>query len=567
MLNFSLTRRYIPAISLIAIFVIFSHILINKVVNNNKELAKIINISGKQRMLSQKLIILAQNYYEDFTQKQPLIDALNEIKQSHKYLISLHLTPEIDDFYNNKDHGLNKNLKKYLQHFDNLLILYNPMFIKQARQDSLDILKQLDKVVKMYEKYSDKRLQITSEYEYYLMIGTLILLFLEVIFIFRPAAKQIEKNTKQLITNQEYEETVIESNNNAIIAIDWTGKITTYNQKAVEIFGWTKEEMLNTRNLTRIIPPKYKEDHIKASTQYLKTGQSCGAIGKTLELEGLKKDGTIFPIMITFGSKYKVNNAIVVANISDITHEKEQATLMAQQSKMAAMGEMIGNIAHQWRQPLSIISTLATGSKIQKELNMLKDEQFYKNMDAIDKNAQYLSKTIDDFRDFIKGEDKKELFNSTILYEKILTIIEASLKDNFINLIFEDNYKGDIYGSLNILIQAITNIINNAKDILKETDHENKIILFKISKEDSNIVITITDNGGGVPDHIQPKIFDAYFTTKHKSNGTGLGLNMAYNIITNSYNGILKVTNTHFEYDNTKYYGAKFTIVFPLITQ
>ena len=130
MFNISLTRRYVPAVMLLTIFIIFSHVLINRVVNNNRSLAKIINVSGKQRMLSQRLIIVAQNYYEDFSQKEPFVKTLREIKKSHKYLMSLHLTPEIDNFYFNPDSGLDKHLKSYLQHFDNLLVLYNPIFIK-----------------------------------------------------------------------------------------------------------------------------------------------------------------------------------------------------------------------------------------------------------------------------------------------------------------------------------------------------------------------------------------------------------------------------------------------------
>ncbi len=121
---------------------------------------------------------------------------------------------------------------------------------------------------------------------------------------------------------EDYESLVIESSNNAIIAIDWTTKITTYNQKAVEMFGWTKQEMIGTRNLLNIVPSKYKDMHSIASKVYLHSGQSCGAIDKIHELEGISKEGKIFPIQISFGAKWKPKGAIVVANIVDITDKR-----------------------------------------------------------------------------------------------------------------------------------------------------------------------------------------------------------------------------------------------------
>jgi len=574
MFGSSLTQRYIPAVILLVIFIISSHFIVGKIVNDNKELAKIINISGKQRMLSQRLIILAQNYYEDpfLKPKSVFVKALNEIKSAHKYLMTKNITKKLNEIYFGKN-SLDKHLQQYLKNFDNLLVLSNPIFIKLAREDSASILKQLDSAVKEYERYSTKQVKTTSKYELYILLITLMILLLEVLFIFRPAAKKIEQNTKQLIENanellknKEYEETVIESNNNAIIAIDWTGKITTYNQKAVEIFGWTKEEMIGTRNLLNIIPPKYKKLHQEASTKFLKTGNSCGVLGKAHELEGLRKDGTIFNIRISFGANYKIKGAIVVANIADITKEIEQNNLLIQQSKLASMGEMIGNIAHQWRQPLSVISTASTGMLMQKEYNMLTDAQFEKACVNINKNAQYLSKTIDDFRDFIKGDSKKEDFSIQVLIDKALSVVQTTLKDHFINLNIDIKQDAKIYGALNILAQVIVNIINNAKDILVEKDIDNKLIFIDVEQNGDSAIICITDNGGGVPDEIISKIFDAYFTTKHQSQGTGLGLNMAHNIVANSFHGILEVKNSTYTYENTQYTGAKFSIILPLNT-
>ena len=564
MFKLSLTKRYIPAIILLVIFIIFSHILISNVVSANKELAKIINVSGKQRMLSQRLIILGQDYYEDAFKKEPFIQALNEIKSAHKYLIAKNITQKLNTLYFKKD-GLNENLIKYLKHFDNLLVLSNPIFLKSARDDSLSILIQLDSVVKEYERYANEKLEIASQYEFYLMLGTLFILLLEVLFIFRPAATKIDKNTKTLILNKEYEETVIESNNNAIIAIDWTGRITTFNQKAVEIFGWSKDEMMGKRNLLNIIPSKYKKLHTDASKKYLDTGISCGVLGNTHELEGIKKNGTIFPIRISFGSKYKIKGAIVVANIADISKEKEQNNILIQQSKMASMGQMMENIAHQWRQPLSAISTAASGIQIEKEYGILENNILDKRLQGIMDNTSFLSQTIEDFRNFFKQSKDKEEFKISDILIKVETIISSTFKNN--EIVIHKNYDIDtnIYcmGFANELSQVLINILNNAKDIIREKECPDKIVKINLIQKDNNISIKIYDSAGGIPKEIMEKIFEPYFTTKHSAQGTGIGLYMSSEIIHSHFNGYLRASNKKFLVNDKDYYGACFEINIP----
>jgi len=564
MFKFSLSKRYIPAVILLTVFIILSHVLINNVVNDNKELANIINISGKQRMLSQRLIIAGRDYYENKDKIQSFTNLLQEIKQSHEFLVTKTLlNQEIKDIYF-KD-KLDKHLRDYLNYFDQFLLSNDPKYLKIARAKSLSILKQLDQAVKAYEKYANNNLKETTDLEFKILIATLILLSLEVLFIFRPAAKQIDKNTLALEETNEYTKTVIESNNNAIIAIDFTGKITTYNKKAEEIFGWTKEEMIGTRNLTRIIPKKYKDKHTKASTNYLKTGISCGVLGKSHELEGLRKDGTIFPIIISFGSKYKIKGAIVVANIIDITIQKEQQNMLIQQSKLASMGEMIQNIAHQWRQPLSAISTAASGLKFEKEFGMLQDEVCYERLDSIIHTTEYLSHTIEDFSNFFKKSTIKEDFNIVEVLIQTENIVKDTYKSK--GILLERNYNKEdkiiCYGLANELSQVIINIFNNAKDILLEKEIEPKIVKVELREDHYDIFIKIYDNAGGIPSDILPKIFEPYFTTKHQTQGTGIGLYMSNEIIAKHFKGSLKAYNESFKIEEDEYFGACFEIIIP----
>ncbi len=226
---------------------------------------------------------------------------------------------------------------------------------------------------------------------------------------------------------------------------------------------------------------------------------------------------------------------------------------------MAQMGEMIGNIAHQWRQPLSTISTAASGMKLEKEFDMLNDEKFNESCDIIVKNTLHLSKTIDTFRNFIKEKKEKK---KVIVQDRIniaLDIIEASIKDNHIELINKIDYTKPIEYVMTVgeLSQVIINIFNNAKDILLLNNIKSPWIKVNLQQDNNIIRITIEDNAGGVPEDIIDKIFDPYFTTKHQSQGTGLGLHMSYQIINDHLDGLLYVKNTE--------YGAKFFIEFPLI--
>jgi PAS domain S-box-containing protein len=253
----------------------------------------------------------------------------------------------------------------------------------------------------------------------------------------------------------------------------------------------------------------------------------------------------------------------MVGTNTDITEIKEKDRLIAEQTKLASMGEMIGNIAHQWRQPLSVISTGATGLKIGKEYNTLTDEFFIQTCDAINDNAQYLSKTIDDFRNFIKGDRKVVEFKLTDDIESFLHLIEGTIKSNDIEIIKNIDEDITINGYPNELVQCFINIFNNSKDAFKDKKDDRLIFISTELKEDK-VNIIFKDNAGGIPEDILPKIFEPYFTTKHQSQGTGLGLHMTYNLIVEGMNGTIEANNVNYEYNGKEYFGAEFKIILPL---
>jgi len=242
----------------------------------------------------------------------------------------------------------------------------------------------------------------------------------------------------------------------------------------------------------------------------------------------------------------------------ELEKNKKKDIRMFEQSKMASLGEMVANIAHQWRQPLSSISSISSSVHVQVELGLIDNKSLIKDMELILKKTNYLSNTIETFRNFIKNNKEiKEMVLQDIIDESV-TIVDLVLSDNNIKLINNIEYDSPINLTLieGELSQVIINIINNAKDILLENNIQNPWVKLELLKKDSTAIITIEDNAGGIPEDIISKIFEPYFTTKHQSQGTGLGLHMSYKIITESLNGKIYVNNTQ--------NGAKFFIELPL---
>ncbi|MGB5793603.1 sensor histidine kinase, partial [Poseidonibacter sp.] len=242
-----------------------------------------------------------------------------------------------------------------------------------------------------------------------------------------------------------------------------------------------------------------------------------------------------------------------------INKNREKDSMLAQQSKMAAMGEMIENIAHQWRQPLNLISISSTGMKLKKEHDILSNEEFNEGMDQITRSSNYLSQTIDDFREFFSPNKKKILFNIKDTFEKTFELLDAQLLAKDIILI-KDIDEVEIFSYENELIQVIINLINNSKDELVKYENIKRMIFISAKANSRTVTINIKDNAGGIDESIINRIFEPYFTTKHKSQGTGIGLYMSREIIVKHMKGKLEVSNSKYIYQNISYKGASFDI-------
>ena len=241
----------------------------------------------------------------------------------------------------------------------------------------------------------------------------------------------------------------------------------------------------------------------------------------------------------------------------------EKEAILNQQAKMAAMGEMIENIAHQWRQPLSVISTISSSLKIKREMNMLDDKEFYEALQSINRTSQHLSNTIDDFRNFFSPNKEMNRFYLSQLIKKSKDLIKSRF-DKFNIKVIENIDDIEILSYQNELFQVILNLFSNSIDVLSSNEIEDKIIYIKIYHDENNLYIEFLDNGGGIKDEFINRVFEPYFTTKHKSQGTGVGLYMSLQIVTKHLNGEISVKNDTFIENNIAYFGAKFTILIPI---
>ena len=255
--------------------------------------------------------------------------------------------------------------------------------------------------------------------------------------------------------------------------------------------------------------------------------------------------------------RFKIYNFSINRKIVEIGRQQR---IMAQQSKMAAMGEMIENIAHQWRQPLSIISTAATGLKISKEFNNLDDETFFSSLKSINDSSQYLSNTIEDFRNYYQKSNETKDFRIDETIEKCIQLLKPKIDSNNIEII-KDIKKLNYYGNENELLQVLMNLLNNSCDQFHVTNNvQTPVIKIKLYKNIDTIFIEVSDNAGGIDSEIIERIFEPYFTTKNKNIGTGIGLYMSKNIIEKSFNGKIDAKNIVLNHQDNTYNGAKFTI-------
>ncbi len=415
------------------------------------------------------------------------------------------------------------------------------------------------------------------------LILLILLLLVIVFYMFRIKKQNI------------FIDSLLKNIGDGVYGVDKNGICIWINQKALDMLGFKKNEVIgiNQHHLFH--------HHTIENSAFLET--DC-PIYKTIKDKKtrncieyfIKRDGTFFPVALTVATTGNSGAVIVFRDISEIKNyeakleyevsqkteelqqlnsnlehkiseaieeNKKQQAMLEQQSRLAALGEMIGNIAHQWRQPLSFITTSISALQLKQEVGIpITSEMIVETSNNIIHQANYLSKTIDDFRDFVKNDNTQELFSVSKVIDDTFNLLNATLKSNEIELTLnlDDTIVYD--GFPNQLSQVLINIVNNAKDAFLRQNQGKKHIKIKTMKDANLIKIEVIDNAGGIPEAIKAKIFDPYFTTKHQSQGTGLGLYISANIIQKYFNGKIHIEDTEETLEGNSYKGSKFVIEF-----
>lgn len=242
----------------------------------------------------------------------------------------------------------------------------------------------------------------------------------------------------------------------------------------------------------------------------------------------------------------------------EVLKQRQKENMLIQQSKLAALGEMIGNIAHQWRQPISAVSAIMMNIKW-TAISQGMDKKFIdERMNEANEQLKYMSQTIDDFRNFFKPNKEKEIFDLKDEVKKAFKITQATLENYNINLQIHIKTKIEAYGYANEFSQVVLNLISNAKDVLIQREIKDPKINIYIYDDDKRVCCEVEDNANGIDTSIINRIFEPYFTTKANS-GTGIGLYISKEIIEKHMQGNLSVENS--------FNGAKFKICLPKIDQ
>lgn len=353
-----------------------------------------------------------------------------------------------------------------------------------------------------------------------------------------------KKNQELINANQNFFDllnTAIE----AIAIFDENDKLVKLNNSGKVMFNYYFKKKSQNKMILDFIP----EDFIPEIKDKLNN-----KVFEPFEINLLRSDKTIFPALIAVKTIIIENKNNTIITVVDLTQIKLQDQFLQQQAKLAQMGELLSMIAHQWRQPLTAISAASENLKLKNLLNKIDNNTIDIATNDINKYTNYLSNTINDFKNFYKTNKSIEKTTLNEMLEKSLNIIEDAIYFKNIKIIKNLNSISPINTYKSEVTQVILSLLQNAEDVLIEKQIVNPFIKIKTFEDKKYLYLQVIDNGGGIPENILDKIFDPYFSTKHEKNGTGLGLYFAKSIIENNCNALLTAKSNGQE--------AVFTIIF-----
>ena len=496
-----------------------------------------------------------------------------------------------------------------LAYFDNKIytedIYVNNDYI--SKKINLSLPDELVMILKLNEKYITNLKN--DRFLHYLIVSSVIILlsilmstifsrYLKKIFVILKDSKalnrilntQVKEKTKELYDSRQQYKNIINTINDFIWEVDVNGVYTYVSPQVKNILGYEVEEILgktpfdlicdaDSPNVKRhfqglldkekpLIQYVNKNLHKNGNIIYLETSGNpiYDENKKLIGYRGTDRDITQkINSQKIIDENYKkidqLNKQLAQKVDEEVEKNHDKDMQIFAQSKMAAMGDMIANIAHQWRQPLSAISTIASGVRLHQEFEQLDLKTLPQDMDKIVENTQYLSSTIDTFMNFLKEKKELKQCNLRNTLCVAIEIVKSSLDSHYITLSHNLDEVGDVtFETIPLELQEVViNILNNAKDAIKDNNISNGKININVTCDTNHVLISIADNGGGIPSEILHRIFEPYFTTKHASQGTGLGLHMSYRVVIESLKGEIYAKNVND--------GAMFCIKLPFLNK
>ena len=259
-----------------------------------------------------------------------------------------------------------------------------------------------------------------------------------------------------------------------------------------------------------------------------------------------------------------LNNSLERRIKSEVENSRKKDQIMFAQARLASLGEMLQNIAHQWRQPLGALTMIIQSFQSKFLSGKLNEEFIDSRVEDAGVLAKNMSDTLEDFRTFFDPNKNHKKFSIKKVIEKSLDLTKYQLEKEGVDIFFVMNEDIEIYGFENELTHVILNLINNSKDALCEKKIDEKSIRIIVKPTDKSVIINVIDNAGGIKSDIMTKVFDPYFTTKHKSIGTGIGLYMSKQMVEKHMNGKISCKNMqHKMGKSTLTNCAMFTIEIP----
>jgi PAS domain S-box-containing protein len=376
----------------------------------------------------------------------------------------------------------------------------------------------------------------------------------------------VESELQKRLSSEMKLERIFESISVGVMIVDEDGDYVDFNDAYAHIYGYEKSELIGKSFFITT-----KESEMEQVKRLHYDFMHSDKKEERFYFQARRKDGNIIDILGTSSKTTMDGKLYKITTVMDITEQKRQEKLLIEQSRMAEMGEMIGVIAHQWRQPLNAVGLIVQDIKSAYEYGEVDKEYINKSVkDSMD-ILNFMSKTIDDFRSFFRRDKEKSVFEVCNTVLGVVGLIKPQLTSNNIEISMEINcklYKNGvcnwdkkgILGYPNEFKQAMLNLITNAKDAILEKRERDKgdekgKILITVNRGEQYVTIAVQDNGTGIKDENMGKIFEPYFSTKGVS-GTGIGLYMTKTIIEKNMNGTIRAFNTGD--------GAVFEATFPI---